>query len=296
MLCKGQINGLALLVAITFLCLASRLGTHAAAIRDRLMTEDDRYYLPPSTWLRFFCVGYNEAAADVVWIKTLVYFGRQFKATSDVEERYTTNYLLTAVDLDPRFRSLYTYGNALTLFQNNGKVNEKTVKMAMELLERGVEEFPGDGEILFQLGFMHFYEMRPFMSLDGNDPKRRFHNELGARLIARSALLKGAPPYASRLSASIMGKAGLEDMVVDHLRALLGQETEPSLRELLASKLRAALGKAAERDIAETERLKQKWLAAMPYIPYDFFLILETDTPLEEWLDPLYLFNSDLGF
>ena len=163
--------------------------------------------------------------------------------------------------------------------------------MAIDLLERGAEVFPDDGEILFQLGFLHYYEMRRFYLKNEDDPEWRAHEATGARLIARAALMQNAPKYAARLSASIMGKAGLEDMVVEHLKTLLAKETDPNLREYLAGKLKAALGKAAERDIRETERLSAAWSSEMPYIPYDFYLILKTDAPVAELIDPLYHWN-----
>lgn len=269
---------------------AFHLSARARALRERVMTEDDRYYLPPSSWLRGFSAGYTEAAADIVWVKTVVYFGRQFSGSRD-PVKHTMNYLLTAVELDPRFRDLYTIGSVLTLFQHQGEVTEASVAMAIELLERGVEQFPADGEILFQLGFMHYYETRRFYLDDPDSEEARAHREEGARLIYKAALMNGAPPYAARLAASIGTKAGLEDIVVEHLRTLLAKETEPELRALLADKLRAALGKAAERDIQETERLRAAWAASMPYVPFDFYLILDTDTPLAEWLDPLYSTN-----
>lgn len=33
---------------------------------DAISTSREIYYLPPSAWIRFFCAGYNEAAADLI--------------------------------------------------------------------------------------------------------------------------------------------------------------------------------------------------------------------------------------
>ncbi len=181
------------------------------------------------------------------------------------------------------------------MFQNHGKVSKETVRMAIDLLERGAAVFPDDGEILFQLGFMHYYEMRRFFLEDKDNPEWRKHEDEGLRLIARSSLMKGAPPYAARLSATLMGRAegksGMEDLVVEHLKMLLAKETDPKLRELLENKLRAAIGEAAERDILETARLQTEWMARMPYVPYDFYLILRPDFSVAELRDPLYRWN-----
>ena len=260
------------------------------------MTRDDRYYLPPSKWLRVFSLGYTEAAADLVWGRTILYFGEKMAGNSDEgASAYFMNYLLSAVDLDPKFRSCYTDGSTLTLFQNHGRVTMKSIQMALDLLERGISAFPDDGEIFFTLGFMHYYEMRRFLPDDDSDPETRRHSALGRYYIGRSALMKGAPPYATMLSASLMMRSGIDEAVLDHLKSMLLQETDESVRAELIAKIRAALGKTVENDIAETEKLQADWKKKMPYVPYDFYLLLQTDTPSAERLDPLYYTNRLLG-
>ena len=54
------------------------LRTHNhAAFRDA-QTYEDLYYLPPTDWLRVFSFGWDEAAADLIWMRALVYFGDEF--------------------------------------------------------------------------------------------------------------------------------------------------------------------------------------------------------------------------
>jgi hypothetical protein len=254
------------------------------------ITDDDRYYLPPAKWLRIMSLGFNEAAADLIWIKTVVYFGGQWELRKiEAEDNFTVNYLGTAVELDPRFRSVYTIGSAITLFQDRGHVTEKTVKMTMELLDRGVREFPGDGDILFNLGFMHYFEMRPFMPNDPQNPKTKYHRDIGAQLIGRSALMKGAPPYAALLSITVLSREGFDDLIVEHLKAQLARETDENIRKELKIRLRREIGKAAERDILITEKLQEKWRTDLPFIPFDFYLALQPQFDMRETIDPLFL-------
>jgi hypothetical protein len=268
----------------------------AASALDEVMTEDDRYYLPPSEWLRVFSLGYTEAAADLIWVKTILYFGEKMTKKKDGRgSEHLMNYLLSAVDLDPKFRSCYTSGSTLTLFQEHGRVTKRSIHMAFELLQRGIREFPNDGELFFTLGFMHHYEMRRFLPDDNNDPETAKHLALGRYYIGRAALMKGAPPYAALLSATLMLQGGMDAAVLEHLKAMLVRETDPTVRAELIEKIRAEVGKAAEKDILETERLQQAWRREMPYVPYDFYLLLQIDTPLEERIDPLYYTNQLLG-
>ncbi|MDJ0761711.1 MAG: hypothetical protein QNJ97_01885 [Myxococcota bacterium] len=284
--------GLTLILALT----ALRLGSLTAAVRERTFSEDARYYLPPAMWLRVFSLGYTEAAADLVWIKTIVAFGGQFDTKKEADqERFAMNYLATSVELDPRFRRLYTDGSALTLFQDRGIPSEKTVQMAIDLLERGTEIYPNDGEIFFNLGMMHYFEMRPFLSLDPDDPERIHHQEVGTRLISRAALMPGVPPYAARLSASLLAKdTAIDDFVIDHLKAMLLRETDPEVRRILTDKLRQELGKAVERDIATTEILQADWQQDLPFVPFDFYLMLRSDITADELRDPLAHTNQML--
>ncbi len=107
------------LFSLASLILAIWLRLSISAIHDEITTDDDRFYLPPSSWLHVFSLGYNEAAADLVWIKTVIYFGTAAMTnwegnTPRGKSNHTVNYLTTAADLDPRFRELYAIGNTLS--------------------------------------------------------------------------------------------------------------------------------------------------------------------------------------
>jgi len=282
------------LLAVLVLALSSSvLWTRAGAARifDRIVTDDDRYYLPPPSWLRAFSVGYNEAAADLVWVTTIVYFGERavFKTKGAVEEgtarsasaepasaQYTINYLSVVTSLDPRFRGAYCDGARLTLY-HKGTITRRTVEMAIELLSRGIREFPDDGEMVFTLGFLHYYELEPFLAPDSEELKRA--KSEGAELLVRAASLPGAPEYVALMSSSLLRREGFDDLVIEHLRAMLVKETEPGIRASLEAQLRRALGQAAERDIALTAKLERRWRDEMPFAPFDMFLMLEPELP-----------------
>ncbi len=275
--------------------------THS--IYDAILADDDRYYLPSADWLRVFSAGYNEVGADAIWIRTVLYFGQYVVADKDdnresdkkKDASFTVSYLITAADLDPKFRRLYTYGSGLTLFQKSGMITEESVKATIDLLERGTREFPDDGEIAFQLGFMHYYEMEPFLPEEEDNPTRRFHKERGVQLFRRAALMDRAPPYAALLSSTLLSKEGLSDLVIEHLKAMLVKETSPEVRETLLHQLRREVGKAAEREIELSEKLVAKWRANMPFVPFDLYVLIDRDYPVEELIDPLWWSNRFLG-
>ena len=287
-----------LIAAFGATALYARAGARRAF--EAVATNEDRYYLPPATWLRAFSMGYNEAAADLVWVKTIVYFGeravfqtrgakRAPAAPEPASAQFTENYLAVVTALDPRFRGAYDDGARLTMYQK-GRITRRTVDMAMELLRRGIAQFPDDGSMTFSLGFLSYYEIQPFLAAGSAELKAA--KAEGARLIVRAASLPGAPPYVALMSSTLLRREGLDDLVIEHLRAMLLQETDPEIRASLAAQLRSALGKAAERDIAITAALERRWREEMPFVPFDAFLMLQPEVPwsargvLEPWTLP----------
>jgi hypothetical protein len=286
-------TSLFLTAAALLFVLSLGLRTQARSCFEAVLTDDDRFYLPPAGWLRLFSLGYNEAVTDLVWVKTILYFGENIKIAGG--GRFVMNYLDTALALDPRFQRLYVAGSVLTLYQEGGKVSRRSVDMSMRILERGQRELPNDGEIAFYLGFLHYYEATKFTPADPDAPETRRHLDMGRRLIGRSALMPNAPPYAARYSVSLYQEGGVKELVVAHLKALLAKETAPEVREALIASLRQAVGDAARRDIAATNRLQAAWRADMPYIPFDLYVLLGPEYDVRELVNPLFRFDAMLG-
>lgn len=285
-------------VALAVTALYSR--ARSAEIMREIVSDEDRFYLPPPSWLRAFSMGYNEAAADLVWIATIVYFGERAEfsknrlgdtgiAADAPSAQFTVNYLDVVTSLDPRFRSAYTDGGRLTLY-HKGTITRRTVEMAIALLEKGLKQYPDDGEMAFVLGFLRYYELPPF--LEPKSPELKRAKEAGARIIRAAATMPGVPPYVALMSSSLMRAEGMDDLVIEHLRAMLVQETDPLIRRSLEAQLRRSLGEAAERDISITGRLEQRWREEMSFVPFDMFLMVQPESPLgargviEPWAQP----------
>lgn len=300
----AQAFALAIALALGAGAVVARLAT--ADVFERVVSDEDRYYLPPPLWLRLFSLGYNEAVADVLWITTIVHFGgkqEQWHAertaalssgrAAESAVNHTVNYVSAVTELDPRFRAAYRHGARLTLY-HEGRIRRHTVRQAIEVLERGLEQFPDDGELAFNLGFMHYYELEPFFR---DEKEKRRHRRIGARLIRRAALLPDAPPYTGLFASTLLRREGLEELVVEHLRAMLVRETSPSIRASLEAQLRRELGEAARRDIERSRRLHARWREEMPYVSFDLYLLLHRpeSESVAAVLDPLHLVNLLLG-
>jgi hypothetical protein len=280
-------------LALALLAVIPGLRNHAAARFESVRTDADRFYLPPPLWLRLFSLGFNEAVADLVWIKSIIHFGKNF--TIKDQERFVTNFVESAIELDPRFRSIYVAGAVLTMYQDRGKPSKKTLLMAIDILERGHKEFPNDGNIAFNLGFAHYSDMWGHISTDLNDPETKFHLERGRKLIRKSALMPGSPPYAALYSLSLLSEETRADLRIEHLQALLVSETNPEIRKSLIEMLHEELGAAAKRDIETTSRLQEAWRSEMPFVPYDLYMLIRSKYSSADILDPMVYFDRILG-
>ena len=124
-----------LALSATLFILSLELRLLAKSRFQAVQTDDDRFYLPPAAWLRFFSCGFNEAMADLIWVKSVLYFGKAVVLKPG--ERFVMRYIESAVGLDPRFRNIYVPGSIFTLYQNSGKVTRKSVDMSMDDWDRG---------------------------------------------------------------------------------------------------------------------------------------------------------------
>jgi hypothetical protein len=296
---KTTLLAAALLAAL----LAGQLRASALSSFDAARDDEDRYHLPPPAWIRIFSLGYTEAAADLLWTKALVYFGGQRVRPSATASgrpsrllsraRHTERYVSSVVDLDPRFRRAYVAGSRLILYHDR-KITEESVRASLRILERGASVFPDDGEIAFSVGFQHYYELARV--LEDEEPRREAR-ERGARLLRRAAALPGAPPYASLLGARLLEREGLDDLVLEHLQAMLIRETDPKIRAALQAQLARETGAAGARHAAAIEALYGRWHREMGYVDFGLFLLLhgEDDPTAAEVLDPLLCANRGLG-
>ncbi len=292
-----------LLAALLCAILAGRLRASTLASFDAVVDDEDLYHLPPSTWIRAFSLGYTEAAADLLWTKALVYFGGQRARTSVTASgkpsrllsraRYTERYVSTVIDLDPRFHRPYVAGSRLVLYHDR-KITEESVRAALRILERGATAFPDDGEIAFGIAFLNYYELAQLLE---DEEERRRARESGARMFRRAALLPGAPPYVSVLGARLLKREGLDDLVVEHLQAMLVQETDPGIRASLQAQLEREADAAARRHSEAVNALYERWRREMGWIPFDLFLLLagDDDPDPESLVDPLRFDEERLG-
>jgi tetratricopeptide (TPR) repeat protein len=149
-------------------------------------------YIPSGRFLKPAVLGYDNLAADYLWMKAIGYFGGHYM--SDQKYPWLPHILELITDLDPRFRIVYYFGGIVLAIEAD-KVEESTA-----LLEKGMENFPDYWKFPFFIGFNHFYYRGDFVT--------------AAEYISRAATLPGHPEYLPKLAASLYARGGrLEDAV-----------------------------------------------------------------------------------
>src|SRR4051794_8968342 len=152
--------------------------------RDKFPAAEDVLYLPRPGALHAMALGHDELAADLVFIRGLVYFGTQLEQKG--EYRWLENYLDTITRLDPRWKTPFRWAGVATIY--NGKaITNSSVMLSNHFLERGVRQFPDDWELPFMLGSNYLFELKT------DDPKQKEEwRRVGGEWIRHAAIVGGA--------------------------------------------------------------------------------------------------------
>lgn len=179
------------------------------------VAEEDPVYLPDVRFLRLVSLGYHNALADVLWFRTINYFGKQFRGQRLYP--WLARMCDAVTDLDPRAEHVYAFAGFILPWE------AQMPDDGIRLLEKGVEQFPDSWQLHYYLGFTHFY----------------FKDDLAGALphLRRAAELPGAHPYVSRLAAMVYsqqyGTAMAREFLEDLGQSGAGSGMENVIRERL---------------------------------------------------------------
>jgi len=259
------------------------------AMRGYLAGEryEDIYYLPPPTWLRVFSLGHEEALADLIWMRALVYFGEELGERGDVSHVF--EYGDAIVTLDPYFPAAYRWVGTSALYRT-GEITARDGQRAVAFLERGVHQYPDDPEMLWQLGATLTYELPPLLTDQAakSEAKRR-----GIPYLEAAARRGGGPPWLVLTNASQLERLGRAEQAIRHLEEMYATVRDDDTRQQIAlhlTRLRSAAYaeafEAAQRDLDA-----RRWRDAA-YLAPTLFLLTEPRPAPEErarWLHDWFL-------
>jgi len=174
--------------------------------------DEELRYLPSPALARRLAFGYEHLAADLMWIRTVQYFGKHLPA--DRRFPRLLPLLEVTVGLDPHFAEAYQYG-ALFLWLARDPAG------AVAFLEEGYRQNPERWEMSHDLGRLYFLQL---------------HDDAQALrwwTIARH--LPGSPPYLPRFIARLHAKVGQVETALELWEAM---ERDPNTNEYWRAKAR----------------------------------------------------------
>lgn len=261
-----------LVVALALSCgSAVVLRTQRDGVRHFLATRryEDVYYLPPPEWLPVFSLGHREALADLIWLRSLIYFSEELGVRGEVAHLYA--YTDAMLALDQRFKKVYTWAASCAIYRS-GTVTEADIRKSIAYLERAVRLFPDDGELAWAAGGNYLYELVPNMR---PGPERDEARRKGVEHLRVATRMGAGPPWLVLAAASELNRLGQRELLIQHLQDLYDKISEPSVRAEVEQRLAALRDQAfAEAFKRTNDELEAARLAHFPYLDQGLYLLV----------------------
>jgi len=216
------LRAIALLVVVALLYAAiSTVQTRLTARKDASWTQESMSYLPQSSAMSRYLLGYQTTYANYLWIKTMLYFGSHY--STDQDFRWLVSMVDIVTKLNPQFYPAYEFaGVMLPDFC-------KAPDAARTILMGGLGTYRGDKawRIPYFLGYLYdrsygdTLNAASFMALAAQDPK--------------------ASVTVSGLAATYYTRMGQTQRAIAYLASMYETTENPDVKKHLKEKLDALL-------------------------------------------------------
>jgi len=201
-----------LLIAILFL---SQVQIQREVLRYKRFETESLLYLPSGRYLKPLALGYDQVVADLLWMKTISYFGGHFM--SDKQYPWLAHMLNLIIDLDPRFDFPYYFGGIVL------SLEASQIEEANKILERGIEAYPDRWQYPFYIGFNHYYHKK--------DVQR------GLPYLEKASSLPGSPDFLKRLVARLYEKSGKQEEALHFYEEVYQNTADEMIRQKIKEKI-----------------------------------------------------------
>jgi hypothetical protein len=199
-------------------------------------------YLPDARLLRPLVLGYDNVLANILWFRTISYFGGHYEA--DRKYPWLARMCDLVTDLDPRAEHVYRFAGLILPWEAND------VDEGIRLLEKGVHNLPESWLLHYYLGMTHYF----------------FRNDAdtAAEYLATAARLPGAPPLVQRVAALMSGRRANPGTSIQFLRELLKNADSDQMREVLTRSLEDAEFRAITAALQPAVDAYRKQVGSLP--------------------------------
>jgi tetratricopeptide (TPR) repeat protein len=204
---KRNILEITALVIVLALVFVSARSVEELSAEKRML---EVLYLPSGDFLDQASLGYRNLAADILWVKTVQYYGGFRLGHNDLA---LFSHLVDVItDLDPQFVFAYLFGG-LVIAEDLGYFEE-----GMAFIEKGIENNPTDWWLVFELGFLNYVYARDF--------------ETAAHYFQLASRLPGSDEIAKRFAAFVAAKAGHTETSIAMWEELSRTSDNPYIRQM----------------------------------------------------------------
>lgn len=251
-----------LLAAAVVVALAPVVMNSKLAARNHVVLRKrpvDEATIPNALAARTLALGHREWAADLLFTAGLAYFGESLSTRSQL--RYLQSYARTTEEVDPHFRRVYLWGATVSLYTHR-RITRSSVDASIEHLQRGLEVFRDDPEMLYALGFNLVYELTPLLP-EGEE--RRAAKRRGAYYLQRAAAGGQGPSWLALTAARMLEESGGDASAIELLRDTLLHTEDPAIRARIERRIRD-LGGESDPGYAQVRAVEEERRRAFPYV------------------------------
>ncbi len=251
MQCDRSVSGRVREMVLTavLVSVAACIGAFAKSVDGRLQrlavnVPPELVYLPPSQFLRAVTLGYEHVLANVLWFRTISYFGQHYH--TDRAYPWLAHMCQTVSDLDPSAEDVYRFGGVILLWEAD-RVDE-----GIALLEKGARNLPDLWRLHYVLGFSYYFFKDDVDAASGE--------------LAVAARLPDTPPAVTRLAAVIYAAKHGAANAVDFLDALDHDQMTPEMRSAIRERIRDL---TLARDLDTLEAAVRSFQGREQRLPHD---------------------------
>jgi hypothetical protein len=209
----------------------------------------------------------RQFAADLIWIRGLVYYGSTNEETADYSQ--ISDFMDAVIQLDPGFHRVYRWAAYAMTFRREQPTQEEYL-LSLKYLERGMKQFPDSYELFWLAG------LRYYLDLTSKDrEQQRRYRERGAELIEEAMQKPDADPSMASLAASLRTRLGQKERAIDDLRQMILLTDDPQMRERLVARM---AGLTSEQVADEVDQAAGDFDVAhireLPLTPPSLFVII----------------------
>ncbi len=267
-----------LVAVLTVLCAfgAHVLRTDAAEHYHENQSYEDIYYLPSPVALRFLSLGYRRALADLIWMRAQVYVGDELYERGGAD--YIFPYTEAMLALDPDFLRVYRWIGVTGVYRSRDSTIDE-VKQVIAVMERGIERFPDDPKLVWDLGSTIGFDLVPRME---PSPERERYERRGALLLQEAARRGEGPPWLVFTTIGQLRRLGENHRVIEHLQEMYALTDDPQIRAQIEQDL---LNREADLEsVAQIEFLRgveNERREEYPFVPPDFYFLARPKRDLD---------------